>query len=126
MVPNLQVAQTWAFRQVAASAHRWQDLQACAPDQLSAWVRNQRSQGFTVFALTRSPAALPLPQVQFPPRTVLLLGRELTGIPAPVRAACDGAIAIPQWGQVESFNVHTAAAIAAYGYRIQYPDGSSG
>lgn len=121
MVPDLQVAQTWAFRQVAASAHRWQPLRACAPDHLSAWVRQQRSQGFTVLALTRSPTAEPLPEVQFSPRTVLLLGRELTGIPDSLRAVCDGAIAIPQWGQVESFNVHTAAAIAAYSYRLQYP-----
>jgi len=53
MVPNLHVVQTWAFRQVAASAQRWQNLRACAPDQLSAWVPGQRSQGFTVFALTQ-------------------------------------------------------------------------
>jgi tRNA guanosine-2'-O-methyltransferase len=34
---------------------------------------------------------------------------------------CDRAIAIPQYGLVDSLNVQTAAAIALYEYVRQYP-----
>jgi tRNA G18 (ribose-2'-O)-methylase SpoU len=116
VLPDLAIAATWPFRQAAASAQRWQPLTACAPDRLPAWLHQRRTQGQTVVALTRSLSSQPLWTYPFPQHTVLVLGRELTGIPDTVLACCDGAITIPQFGQVESLNVHTAGAIAAYAY----------
>ena len=116
VLPDLAIAATWPFRQTAASAHRWQPLSACAPAQLPVWLHQRRTQGQTALALTRSPSARSLWEYPFPERTVLVLGRELTGIPDTVLDCCDGAIAIPQFGQVESLNVHTAGAIAAHAY----------
>ena len=54
------------------------------------------------------------------PKTLLLLGRELTGIPTDILALCDVALTIPQYGRVESLNVQTAGAIAIYEYNRQW------
>lgn len=120
VLPDLKLAQEWAFRQVAASAHRWQPLEACAPAELPAWIQSRRSAGYGVFALSLEEGACPLPKFVFPAKATVVLGRELTGVPQEVLEACEGAIAIPQFGQVESLNVHTAAAIAIYEYLRQH------
>jgi tRNA G18 (ribose-2'-O)-methylase SpoU len=121
VLTEVAIAQDWAFRQLAASAHHWQPLTACDPALLSRWVGAQQALGYTVLALTRHPQAQCLTQLSFPVKTALILGRELTGIPPEIVAVCDGMVSIPQWGHVESLNVHTAAAIASYEYVKQHP-----
>ena len=120
VLPDLAVTESWAFRKLAASAHRWQPLTACAPDQLIPWIQAQRVAQATVLALTADPQAQPLTCFAFPQRSVLVLGRELTGIPPAVLAHCQEKLTIPQFGQVESLNVQTAAAIAIYEYVRQW------
>ncbi|MEM1054317.1 MAG: 23S rRNA (guanosine(2251)-2'-O)-methyltransferase RlmB [Bacteroidota bacterium] len=46
--------------------------------------------------------------------TVLVLGREGTGMSRPVREACDALAAIPMRGDVESLNASVAAGIALF------------
>ncbi|WP_346290668.1 RNA methyltransferase [Sphaerothrix gracilis] len=116
VLPTLAVTQDWQFRKLAASAQHWQPLQACASDRLLEQIFHWQQQDYRVYALTLSSDAVPLTQHTFPAKSVLVLGRELTGIPAEIGQVCDGAIAIPQFGLVESLNVSTAAAIAVYEY----------
>jgi len=124
VLPTLAVKDDWEFRKLAVSAQQWQPLSACSVTALPDWITHQRSQGVAVFALARHPQARPLPQMHFPKRTALVLGRELTGIPAALMHRCDAIVEIPQFGQVESLNVHTAAAIAAYAYLSQHANQS--
>ena len=49
-----------------------------------------------------------------PPRLALVLGNETDGLSADVRAELTGTAAIPLHGGVESLNVASAAAVAAY------------
>lgn len=116
VLPSLAVAEGWEFRKLAASAHHWQPLQECEPRNLITWMQRQQQAGYTLLALTTHEQAHCLTDFTFSHRTVLVLGRELTGIPPQVLEGCEAAIAIPQFGQVESLNVHTAAAIAIYEY----------
>ena len=109
---------SWEFRKIAVSAQRWQRLNYCAPQQLLPWLAQQQS--YTRIALTVSGRAMPLGDYTFAPKTLLVLGRELTGIPADVEARCDSSLRIPQYGQVDSLNVQTAAAIAIYEYNRQW------
>ncbi|MEO0539838.1 MAG: RNA methyltransferase [Cyanobacteria bacterium P01_A01_bin.105] len=118
IVPDLALAQRWDFRKLAASGQRWQPLEECPPEQVVPWLIQQRDYRRVALTVT---GALPLTEYRFSPNTVLVLGQELTGVPDAVLAVCDDAIAIPQYGQVESLNVHTAAAIALYEYRRQHP-----
>lgn len=119
VLPNLAVAESWKFRQLAVSAHRWQPLLACPPEQLITWMAAQKAQGYRLVGLSPQ-GQHRLPTYYFRQKSVLLLGRELTGIPAELEGYCDDAIAIPQYGQVASLNVHTAAALAIYEYIRQY------
>jgi tRNA G18 (ribose-2'-O)-methylase SpoU len=114
------IAQTQAFKNLAASSQHWQPLIGCAADALPAWLSQQQQQNYCVIALAADPDAIHLDQFAFPRRSIMLLGQELTGIPASLLAQCDRTVTIPQFGMVESLNVQTAAAIAMYEYTRQH------
>lgn len=120
VLPDLQVTETPAFRNLAASAHHWQPLIACPPSLLLTWLTQQRQQGYTLVALAADREAVPLMEFTFPRRSVLVLGRELTGIPPEVLFICQVNLTIPQFGLVESLNVQTAGAIGVYEYMRQH------
>ncbi len=63
----------------------------------------------------------PLPQAELPGKFVLVLGNEGAGVSRVLRAECDGTLAIPQAGHVDSLNVSAAGAIFLYEYRRRYP-----
>lgn len=119
VLPTLQITENREFRKLAVSAHDWQPLAACSAEQLPQWIKQHQADGSTVVALTRHAQAVPLPKFRFPKQSALLLGRELTGIPEELINQCDCVIEIPQFGYVESLNVGTAGAIAAYVYVCQ-------
>ncbi|MEO0867013.1 MAG: RNA methyltransferase [Cyanobacteria bacterium J06642_11] len=109
---------SWEFRKVAASAQQWQPLAYVPPRELAAWLQQQVT--YTRVALTVESDAQSLQRYRFAEKTLLVLGRELTGIPRNVASLCDVALKIPQYGHVESLNVQTAAAIAIYEYNRQW------
>ncbi|MEM9482356.1 MAG: TrmH family RNA methyltransferase [Cyanobacteria bacterium P01_F01_bin.116] len=108
---------SWEFRKISASAQQWQQTEYCAPTNLLQWLSAQTD--CNRVALTVRGEQL-LTEYAFSPQTILLLGRELTGIPAEIAALCDVTLTIPQYGKVESLNVQTAAAIAVYEYNRQW------
>ncbi|KGF71782.1 tRNA guanosine-2'-O-methyltransferase [Neosynechococcus sphagnicola sy1] len=118
---DASMTQRAAFRDLAVSAHRWQPLHICTPLELPEWILTQQQSGYRAIALEAHPRAVPLPEFRFPQSTVLILGRELTGIPPEILDQCDQSVVIPQAGMVESLNVQTAAAIAIYEYSKQHP-----
>lgn len=73
-----------------------------------------KTQGFAVYALEQTPAALSLPEFKSPDTIAIVVGREVEGLEPEVIAACTGALKIPMTGQKESFNVTQAAAMALY------------
>lgn len=120
VMADLGMAQTSAFRGVAASAHHWQPLAACSIDRLSTWLLEQKQADYSLIALQASPKAMSLAQFTFPWQSILVVGQELTGIPAEILLLCDHIVAIPQFGLVESLNVQTAGSIAIYEYVKQW------
>jgi tRNA G18 (ribose-2'-O)-methylase SpoU len=121
VMADLSITEVPAFYKPAASAQHWQPLMACPPETLVPWLQEQRRSGYTILALQTAADAAPLTEFCFPKQAVLVLGRELTGVPPEVMQQCDRTIAIPQYGLVESLNVQTAAAIALYEYVRQHP-----
>ena len=80
-----------------------------------------QSQGWTVAALERTPAARPVATVDaaaFP--LALVLGHEVDGVAPEVLAAADLHLALPQYGQKASLNVSVACGVAAYGLVARY------
>ena len=55
----------------------------------------------------------------FPEKTVLLLGREKTGIPSKFIHMLDACVEIPQLGIVRSLNVHVSAALMVWEFTRQ-------
>lgn len=120
VLADMEIAQSRKFRQLAATTHHWQPIESCAPGALPDWFDKRRRQGYVIVGLTANGQAQPMQQADLPEKLVLVLGRELTGIPAEVLQECDRTLTIPQYGMVESLNVQTAAAITIYEYIRQW------
>lgn len=58
--------------------------------------------------------------VEFPVRTVLILGSEGKGVSALLRKRSDGMVGIPRYGKIDSLNVSVAAGVLLYEYRRQH------
>ena len=71
-----------------------------------------RAAGFAVYGLDAGGASLL--DATLPVRVALVLGNETDGLSAEVRAELDGVLAIPMHGGVESLNVASAGAVAAF------------
>jgi tRNA G18 (ribose-2'-O)-methylase SpoU len=117
---DLSMASDRTFRQGAVATHQWQPLEECPLPNLPQWIAEQKEKGYSPIALDIKPEAMPLSQMEFAQRVVLVLGRELTGVTAEVAAACDQTVTISQYGLVQSLNVQTAAALAIYAYICQW------
>ena len=64
-------------------------------------------------------AQIRLPDFAFVTSDTLILGRESAGVPREIAESCDAAVRIPIAGNVRSFNLAVAAAIALYEARRQ-------
>lgn len=75
-----------------------------------------RAAGFTIVALTPSPEATPLPELQLAAsdKVALLLGAEGPGITDESLATADVLVRIPMHRGVDSLNLGVAAAVACY------------
>lgn len=71
-----------------------------------------RAAGFGVYGLDAGGASLL--DAALPGRVALVLGNETDGLSDAVRPELDGVLAIPMHGGVESLNVASAAAVAAF------------
>ena len=71
-----------------------------------------RAAGFAVYGLDAGAASLMA--ARLPDRVSLVLGNETDGLSDDVAAELDGVLAIPMHGGVESLNVASAGAVAAF------------
>jgi tRNA G18 (ribose-2'-O)-methylase SpoU len=77
-------------------------------------IKDLRSDGFTVVALTPNRLAAPLEEVYPHSKLALLVGSEGSGLTPEAMAAATLRIRIPTTPDVDSLNVTTAASIAMY------------
>lgn len=110
-----------AFVDLAVSAQYWQPLAIWSLTDLAAQFQVYQAQGYRVIALQQQANAHVLGQFTFPQQAILVLGRELTGIPDSVLQLVDDVVMIAQAGIIDSLNVQVAGAIAMYEYARQYP-----
>lgn len=92
-----------------------------AVDDLPSWLEEQKVAGWTIIGLENNLAPeeearkLILGRPVRLEKIVLVLGEEVNGIPAEVRAKCDYFLEILMFGRKESFNVSVATGIAVWG-----------
>lgn len=73
-----------------------------------------RQMGYVVAGLEQASDSILLPAYRTPSKIALLLGEEVAGLSAALRAQCDVLLEIPMQGTKESFNVSVAAGMALY------------
>ena len=91
-----------------ASAGAVEHLQVAHVRNLADWLAEAKAAGFWIWGADADAEATPW-SVDLKGPTVLVLGGEGKGIRPRVAAACDGLVALPRRGEVESLNVSAAA-----------------
>lgn len=70
--------------------------------------------GYGLVGVQQSPGAQRYDVARYPPRPLLVVGCEATGLPAVARLACDLLVEIPLAGQIDSLNVAVAASVVLF------------
>jgi 23S rRNA (guanosine2251-2'-O)-methyltransferase len=92
-----------------ASAGAVEHLPVARVRNLADWLAEAKQAGFWIWGAEASAVQSPW-EVDLKGPTVLVLGGEGQGIRPRVAAACDGILALPRRGRIESLNVSAAAA----------------
>jgi 23S rRNA (guanosine2251-2'-O)-methyltransferase len=91
------------------SAGAVEHLEVAHVRNLADWLAEAKEAGFWIWGADAEAEQAPW-SADLTGSTVLVLGGEGKGLRPRVAAACDGLIALPQQGQIESLNVSAAAA----------------
>jgi 23S rRNA (guanosine2251-2'-O)-methyltransferase len=91
-----------------ASAGAVEHLEVAHVRNLADWLAEAKDAGFWIWGADAEAEQAPW-SADLTGSTVIVLGGEGTGLRPRVAAACDGLLALPQRGKVESLNVSAAA-----------------
>jgi len=81
--------------------------------------------GFWIVASECSPEAVPLDKVDFPEKTLIIVGSEGEGVQSLILKKSDYRAFIPLYGQIDSLNVSQATAIFLSSYRSRWTGANS-
>lgn len=101
-----------------ASAGAAAHLPVARVSNLRSAIEDFKEKGFWVYGAEGS-AKAELGQIDFPKKTLLIMGSEDKGMSRIVRESCDELFKIPM-GDFESLNVSVAAGIASYSYYLRH------
>jgi 23S rRNA (guanosine2251-2'-O)-methyltransferase len=90
------------------SAGAVEHLEVAHVRNLADWLAEAKEAGFWIWGADAEADATPW-SVDFKGSTILVLGGEGKGLRPRVASSCDGLVALPQRGQIESLNVSAAA-----------------
>ena len=108
VVPERRAAEVTAVG-CKASAGAVEHLEVARVRNLADWLTEAKRAGFWIWGADADAEQAPW-DVDLSGPTVLVLGGEGKGIRPRVASACDGLVALPRQGQIESLNVSAAAA----------------
>jgi 23S rRNA (guanosine2251-2'-O)-methyltransferase len=96
-----------------ASAGAVEHIEVAHVRNLADWLGQAKEAGFWIWGADADATATPW-SVDLTGPTVIVLGGEGKGIRPRVAAACDGLVALPQRGHVDSLNVSAAATAVLF------------
>jgi 23S rRNA (guanosine2251-2'-O)-methyltransferase len=108
VVPDRRAAEVTAVA-CKASAGAVEHLAVARVRNLADWLAEAKAAGFWIWGADAGASEAPW-NADLSGSTVLVLGGEGKGIRPRVAAACDGLVALPRKGEVDSLNVSAAAA----------------
>jgi len=112
VIPERRSAEVTAVA-CKASAGAVEHLDVARVRNLADWLAAAKNAGFWIWGADAGAAQAPW-DVDLSGPTVLVLGGEGKGIRPRVAAACDGLVALPRLGRVDSLNVSAAASALAF------------
>jgi 23S rRNA (guanosine2251-2'-O)-methyltransferase len=107
VIPERRAAELTAAA-CKASAGAVEHLEVARVRNLADWLAAAKQAGFWIWGADAAASAAPW-AVDLSGPTALVLGGEGKGIRPRVAAACDGLVALPRAGRIESLNVSAAA-----------------
>jgi len=107
-IPERRAAEVTAVA-CKASAGAVEHLEVARVRNLADWLRDARAAGFWIWGADAE-AGKAAWDIHLVGSTVLVLGGEGKGLRPRVASACDGFLALPRAGKVDSLNVSAAAA----------------
>lgn len=112
------------FKSTALTAEKWIPIEEVSEQNLSEYLRKKKSEGYSLVGIEQTDTSKTLgPNLQFPEKTVLMMGHEKQGIPAELLGLLDSCIEIEQLGYVRSMNIQTATAVVVHAYNHQHQKG---
>ncbi|XP_045474733.1 uncharacterized protein LOC123680729 [Harmonia axyridis] len=117
---NMKIKDDREFKSLSMSSENWVDFMEVKKDELSSFLIKLKEQGFAIVGLEQTSESVKLHDFKFEKKTVILLGNEKEGIPAPLLPFLDTCVEIPQFGQTRSLNVHVAGATFIWEYVKQH------
>lgn len=112
------------FKSTALTAEKWIPIEEVSEHNLSEYLRRKKSEGYTLVGIEQTDTSKTLgPNLQFPEKTLLMMGHEKQGIPAELLGLLDSCIEIEQLGYVRSMNIQTATAVVVHAYNHQHQKG---
>ena len=112
VIPERRSAEVTAVA-CKASAGAVEHLDVARVRNLADWLAAAKNAGFWIWGADAGAAQAPW-DVDLSGPTVLVLGGEGKGIRPRVAAACDGLVALPRLGRVDSLNVSAATSALAF------------
>lgn len=83
-------------------------------ENIAQTIHQLKLEGNAIVAIEQATNSIPIMSLDSSTDTAIIMGPEVTGIPASVLDMCDKIYEIPMLGHKESFNVSVAAGIALY------------
>lgn len=117
---DMKVKEHPQFKNVAVTADHWMPMTEVRPEHIVKYLREKKAEGYTLMGLEQTNKSVVLDsELQFPKKTLILLGREKEGIPGELLAELDICVEIKQVGVIRSMNIQTATAVIVHAYSSQ-------
>ena len=116
VIPSKTVLRDPTFVSMSVTAEQWIDLVEVTPANLPGYIKNLQKNGYTAVCLEQTHDSVEISEYKFPPKTVLILGNEKSGVAVEYLPLMDVCVEIPQRGVIRSLNVHVSGAIAMWQY----------
>jgi len=120
VLPSLEHATDKLFSSLSMSAEKHINIVEVKPHNLADFLREKKTQGYSLVGAEQTASSIPLDSYQFPKRCLLLLGNEKEGIPVNLLPLLDACVEVPQRGVVRSLNVHVTGALFIWEYTKQF------
>lgn len=120
-IHDMKVVKSREFKSTTVTAERWMPMEQVEPEQIASYMKKCKQEGYTLVGLEQTDDSRILtPQLEFPRKTLLLIGREREGIPGNLLGLLDFCVEIEQFGIVRSMNVQTATSVIVNAYNHQH------